>query len=333
MERGSTNCTESDPLQKLQLYVAIEAVFAVISSLACLATIILFVVVKAYRSYVHRLTLYLAITSLFFAVSLGISMAPINTDRLPISPRNGWGDTCIAFGFLTQYFVYSSTLATLWLCANVFALSVFNVKIGKRGCTCEVGGYLVIFFVPCLVFWIPILNNSFGQTSVWCWIRCVPQVGSLTFAASLGPLLALYLISVVMVFVVVVKFLIELKRGHVRDAHKAALKEVLPLLIYPGMYSVVFGVAVFAPLYFSNGLTISIFRAVIQAIRILLPISFLLHPSIRRKLCAVVHTRYKMDHAWVISGQEEESDTGIGHNTAVDAMMELKISHCEYSAI
>ena len=326
MERGSTNCTESDPLQKLQLYVAIEAVFAVISSLACLATIILFVVVKAYRSYVHRLTLYLAITSLFFAVSLGLSVAPINTDRYPISPRNGWGDTCIAFGFLTQYFVYSSTLATLWLCANVFALSVFNVKIGKRGC--EVGGYLVIFFVPCLVFWIPILNNSFGQTSVWCWIRCSSSGGD-SLAASLGPLLVLYLISVVMVFVVVVKFLIELKRGHVRDAHRAALKEVLPLLIYPGMYSVVFGVAAFTPLYVSyayRNVSISIFRAVIQTIRILLPISFLLHPSIRRKLCAVVRTRCKMDHTKMDLGKGEEIDyhSGSGHINIVDSRMELK---------
>ena len=36
-----------------------------------------------------------------------------------------------------------------------------------------------------------------------------------------------------------------------RDEHKAALKEVLPLLIYPGMYSVDFGVAAFTPLYVS----------------------------------------------------------------------------------
>ena len=140
MERGSTNCTVLDPLQRLQLFVAIEAVFAVISSLACLVTIVLFVVVQAYRSYVHRLTLYLAITNLFFSVSLGLSVTPIDTERYPISPRPGWNDTCIAFGFLTQYFGYSSTLATLWICANIFALSIFNVKIGKRGC--EVLRYL-----------------------------------------------------------------------------------------------------------------------------------------------------------------------------------------------
>ena len=92
MERGSINCTDLDPLQRLKLYVAIEAVFAVISSLACLVTIVLFVVVQAYRSYVHRLTLYLAITSLFFSVSLGLSVTPIDTELYPISPRPGWND-------------------------------------------------------------------------------------------------------------------------------------------------------------------------------------------------------------------------------------------------
>eukprot|EP00731_Ephydatia_muelleri_P015782 Em0009g206a len=328
MERGSTNCTVLDPLQRLQLYVAIEAVFAVISSLACLVTIVLFVVVQAYRSYVHRLTLYLAITNLFFSVSLGLSVAPIDTERYPISPRPGWNGACIAFGFLTQYFGYSSTLATLWICANIFALSVFNVKIGKRGC--EVGGYLVMFLLPFLVFWIPIVSNSFGQTSVWCWIRCSSRGGD-SLGASLGPILVLYLISVVMIFVVVVRFLIELKRGHVRDAHKAALKEVLPLLIYPGMYSVVFGVAAFTPLYVSyaqRNMSTSIFRAVIQAIRILLPISFLLHPSIRHRLCAIVHTPRKMDPTGVAMWQEVESyHTAIGNTTTMDAGIELKTAY------
>eukprot|EP00731_Ephydatia_muelleri_P015775 Em0009g199a len=253
---------------------------------------------------------------------------PIDTERYPISPRPGWNDTCIAFGFLTQYFGYSSTLATLWICANIFALSVFNVKIGKRGC--EVGGYLFMFLLPFLVFWIPVVSNSFGQTSVWCWIRCSSRGGD-SLGASLGPILVLYLISVVMIFVVVVRFLIELKRGHVRDAHKAALKEVLPLLIYPGMYSVVFGVAAFTPLYVSyaqRNMSTSIFRAVIQAIRILLPISFLLHPSIRHRLCAIVHTPRKMDPTGVAMWQEVESyHTAIGNTTTMDAGIELKTAY------
>ena len=283
------DCNISAPLLKIRLYVATSAIFGILSSLACLVTVVLFVAVKAYRSYIHRLTLYLAITSFFFAVSLGLSVAPINTDSYPlISLREGWNDTCVAFGFLIQYFGYSSALATLWICINVFALSVFNVKMGRP--SCEVIGYLIIFFIPCLVFWIPVVNNSFGQTSVWCWIRC-SSISSLQLMASLGPLVVLYLISLVMIFVVVVRFVVELKRGHMKVAHKAALKEVLPLLIYPGTYSVVFGLAVFSPLYVSNeygSVSRSIFIPIIQATRLLLPISFILHPSIRLKLCILL---------------------------------------------
>lgn len=281
---GGTNCTVIDPLPKLKLYVAIDAVFAAISASACLATIVLFVMVKAYRSYVHRLTLYLAITSLFFAVSLGLSVAPINTDTYPIALRNGWNDTCIAFGFLIQYFSLASALATLWICINVFALSVFGMRAGKR--SCELIGCWTIFVVPCLVFWAPIVSNSFGLTSVWCWIKC-SSTGGRSLAASIAPIVILYLISLVLIFVVVVRFFVELKRGHVRHAHEAALKEVLPLLIYPGTYSLIFGVAAFTPLYVSyvhRNMSISIFNSIVQAIRILLPISFVLHPSIRHKL-------------------------------------------------
>ena len=192
-----------------------------------------------------------------------------------------------------------------------------------------------MFLLPFLVFWIPVVSNSFGQTSVWCWIRCSSRGGD-SLGATLGPILVLYLISVVMVFVVVVRFLIELKRGHVRDAHKAALKEVLPLLIYPEMCSVVFGVAAFTPLYVSYvylSTSISIFRAVIQAIRILLPISFLLHPSIRQRLCAVVHTPRKIDPTGVAMWQEEESyHTAIGNTTTMDAGIELETAYHPISA-
>ena len=310
---GGTNCTVPDPLPKLQQYVAIDATFAVLSSLACLVTVVLFVAVKAYRSYIHRLTLYLAITSFFFAVSLGLSVAPINTDSFPISLREGWNDTCVAFGFLIQYFSLSSALATLWICINVFALSVFNVKMGRPGC--EAIGYLIIFFIPCLVFWIPVVNSSFGQTSVWCWIRCSSNGGK-SLAASLVPILVLNLISLVMIFVVVVRFVVELKRGHMKVAHKAALKEVLPLLIYPGTYSVVFGIAAFTPLYVSyahRSVSISIFNSIVQATRLLLPLSFLLHPSIRLKLCILLgkHTPSVVDAAkgkW--KGEEYEPSVG-----------------------
>ena len=200
---GGTNCSVIDPLQ---LYVALDAVFAVVGmpGYHCLVRGGPGLLILRSSPY----PLYLAITSLFFSVSLGLSVAPIDTERYPISPRPGWNDTCIAFGFLIQYFSLSSALATLWICINVFALSVFNVTIGKR--SCEVGGYIVMFLVPFLVFWIPIVSNSFGQTSVWCWIRCSSRGGD-SLAAFLGPILVLYLISVVMVFVVVVRFLIELK--------------------------------------------------------------------------------------------------------------------------
>ena len=311
--RTITNCTVSDPLKELQLYVVIDAVFAVISSLACLATIALVVAVRAYRSYIHRLTLYLAITSLCFAVSLGLSVAPVDTDSYPISLRSGWNDTCIAFGFLIQYFSLSSALSTLWICINVFALSVFNVKAGR--CGCEVIGYLIIFFIPCLVFWIPVVSNSFGQTSVWCWIRCSSSGGD-SLAASLSPIMVLYLISLVMTFVVVMRFLVELKRGRVKDAHKAALKEVLPLLIYPGTYCVVFGVAAFTPLYVSyayRNVSISVFNSIVQAIRLLLPLSFILHPSIRLKLCTMLRGKpppYRKNTAkdrWQGEGYETSS--------------------------
>ena len=56
---------------------------------------------------------------------------------------------------------------------------------------------------PLAALLVLFLSNSFGQMSVWCWIRCSLR-GVDSVAATLGPILALYLISVVMIFVVVI---------------------------------------------------------------------------------------------------------------------------------
>ena len=294
MSNGS--CNVATELSAAQRYVAANYVFGVAASVACLVMIVLMITTRAHRSYIHRLTLYLAIASFFSSVSIGLSVVPADlTD--PISLRNGWNPVCVTIGFLLQYFAFSSTLATIWLCINVFALAICRAKLGQR--KVEIAGLLIIFLAPALLSWIPLVKGSYGLTTVWCWIQgpCAKgsdYVAGEMFGASVAPVFVMYIISLVLIAIISLRLCVQLKKTPVRDTHSAALKEVLPLLIYPGTYSLVFAAATFGVFYasFEEQVLASDFFAVVlslvQAVRMLLPLSFLAHPSLRRKVCAVL---------------------------------------------
>ena len=292
----STNLCNVTELSTARRYVAINYVFAVVASVACLATIVLVITAKAHRTYIHRLTLYLAIASFLSAVSLGLSVVPVNLAD-PISLRDGWNSTCVVFGFLVQYFGLSSALATIWICINVFLLAICQVKLGQR--KFEIAGPLIIFLAPALVSWVPAVNGSYGLTTVWCWIqgRCYKgwkNVAGMMLGASVGPILVMYLLSLAMIAAIAVRLFAQLQKKPFKGTHRAALKEVLPLLIYPGTYSLVLAAAAFSVLYFSLEDTldasdaVAVVLNVFQAIRVLLPLSFVAHPSVRRKVCALL---------------------------------------------
>jgi hypothetical protein len=97
--------------------VIISYVLAIVASIACVATILIIITLKAYRQYVHRLALYLAFVSLLLAVIQGLEVVPVDTGgakHSTISLKDGWDDACIAFGFMVQYAILSTNLAITW---------------------------------------------------------------------------------------------------------------------------------------------------------------------------------------------------------------------------
>jgi len=58
-----------------------QATVAGIESTACILTILLIVALRAYRKYVHRLTLYLAIVNLALSASVGLGILTVDTGK------------------------------------------------------------------------------------------------------------------------------------------------------------------------------------------------------------------------------------------------------------
>ncbi|KAL5481405.1 hypothetical protein EMCRGX_G021554 [Ephydatia muelleri] len=291
-----------NPITETQanIYVATTSGFAVIGSLGCITTIVMVLLSKAYRSYIHRLTLYLAISSLFAALSTGITVLPVDTSSVPtlsLRQGSGWNDTCVTFAFLVQYFTFSSTFATLWISSNVFALVTCRMLLNQR--RCDIAGLLFTFVLPLLVAWIPFIGDTFGLTTVWCWVkdRCYKgpdySVG-FQFGATVGPVFIMYLGSLVLIMIISAKFIAGSlgKRGNLRHKHWEVLKELMPLVIYALACCVVYVFGLFSSLYFvlydkhHGAVAVAVVTCSLQTVRLLLPIVVLLHPSVKQPIAA-----------------------------------------------
>lgn len=279
--------------------ITIAYVLAVIASIACIVTILIILILKAYRQYTHRLALYLACISLLLAMIQGLEVVPVDTggaENSTISLKNGWDGACIAFGFMVQYAILSTNLAIAWVCFYIFMLAVFKIQLNQV--KHEVIGLVTISFLPALLSWEPFVGNEYGLTGIWCWIKSscngTDHLGvAYQNGLTLGPVALMSIFSLLSVLMVVVMFC---KRalthaGHLQYQHWIAMKELLPLLIYPTLFSLASIVDLVQKIYFATAgkkkhpsLAVTSDITLFQALIISLPLSLLLQPHILSRL-------------------------------------------------
>ena len=279
----------------LQL-IYLNTAFAVIGCLAALSAVLLILLTKAYHQYVHRLQLYLAILCLGFAAAVGLETLPVSTDvNATVTVREGWGDACVAIGCIVQYFGFSLTFCMLWICAYVFMVAVCQIQL--RRLRHEISGLVIVLTLPTLVTWIPLIHGSYGLGRVWCWTPADHDRYTAGFQLGLskGLTVLLHTISLFLVFTAVVKFCKGL--SNTRDeleqtSYRVALKEVLPLTIFPSFSSIanvisatkgIVDVATVGP--DDANISEMVVLCAIPVFMLSLPLSLLPHRRIRCNLC------------------------------------------------
>eukprot|EP00731_Ephydatia_muelleri_P019669 Em0012g494a len=279
------------------LYVALNATFSVFGILCCVATIVLILSLKIYRQHIHRLQLYIAVFCSLFNAALAAEVIPVYTSGSCVRVRPGWNSTCVALGFISQYFGFAKSFSMLWICWYVFMLAICNCRI-KR----EVTGIVVILILPCFFAWIPFIHNSYGLNGVWCWIKYDESSlhsfyeGTLQSSLIAGVDLIVHLMSTVMILIVSIVFCrgAYTHNSILKHQHMWALKEVLPLLVYPAVDCIGVILVAAKTFYFiatqnklskNSSLIQMVSIAAIQVSTTLLPLSLLLHPSVRSLAC------------------------------------------------
>ena len=167
-----------------------QASSAILSAIACLLVLFIIVIFKKYTCQTQRL-----IVSLTLAVLL-LSIGYIVRGFGYSETRRGW--FCSLIAFFTQYSGSCILLAVLCLIIEMF---IHSGILQEDNLNLEKLYFTVIFIVPAIFDWIPFLQDAYGPTSSWCWIRSQDLV---TCDQFLFGIVLQYLLWFVPLFVVIV---------------------------------------------------------------------------------------------------------------------------------
>ena len=280
-----------------RLFINLNSGFAVIGCLSSLSAVVLILIARAYLQYVHRLQLYLAIVSFVSAMSIGFETLPVTVgaDGTVAVPNGSWDDACVAIGYIAQHFGFSKAYCVVWICVYVFVLAMFQKQLKQP--RYEVTGLVIVFALPAVFAWVPLLKRTYGLVGIWCWIKVSSDEVTKVFLLGLskGSEILLHVTSIILLSAVVFKLCrgVFLYQSHLQSPHRAALMEVLPLTIYPSIYSIanlasatksVFDVATHGKNPKDSNIDEMVVVCLLQTFLLALPLSFLMHPSVRREL-------------------------------------------------
>lgn len=295
---------DSQPKVRIgKMVVTACSVVASASIVACLVALVLICVSKSYRYYLNRLILYLTLLSFAHTLVLALEVIPADlgkaeNETVSLREGPGWERICTLLGFFDAYFNLARTLSALWVSVYIFMLAIFQVEMKQR--KHEVVGIVVVLFLSGLLPWIPFLFDAYGLANVWCWMKYANPNNSssvnfigLQLGIDMLPQFVLSVACACLTLTIVVVF----SKGTRAKADADPLlrkrwmlvRETLPLLIYPTLLAVALILnaidsITLSAVDYDNVILATVTVCVLQLPQLSLPLSLLLHASVRKKL-------------------------------------------------
>ena len=273
----------------LILRISLTSVVCLVCFVACLMIFI----TKAYQKFVHRLVLYLTLSAFCESLVFGMEVIPITVTNGSLSVKTGWNDTCSAIGFIAVNFDWCELFFICWVTLYLLLLAVFKANPFKR--KYEVAGIILAVSVPLLFTWVPFLDDMYGLSGAWCWIRFTkgPYLHGLGYQIGMwyGPLILMVLITFLATVILVAvlcqgAFCSHPGEGIHQQQHRKALKEALPLILYPIIYNLICCYALANRIYYATGtedkgpcFVLWMLHSGLYSVRnLIIPLGFFLHP-------------------------------------------------------
>ena len=244
------NCNDSfSNEQRAQLLIAMTS-SSLLSTVLCSIAVIVVLCYKFLKFFVYRLAVYQVLSCLAFSVAEALQIMNINY------VENTYHEiVCRTTAFLVTHTVWVKLFLTLSLVFHIYVRAVYLKNFEKL----EIVYIAISLSIPGFIASVPLITEYYGLAGGWCYIRdwknhCPSEKDTAgiiqQFILWYGPLVISLVISLIAVLIVVIKYCFWShctcchKENTNENANKAAVKELLPLLLYP----VIFFVLTFFPL-------------------------------------------------------------------------------------
>ena len=301
---NSSSCLEFTAEQQKTLITTVISVSSV-ASLACIVAITFILVSKGYKKFVQRVILYLMVAALLEAVVSILQVVPVHYIGDVGAVREGFEGLCAAAGFLINVAVWMELLVVC--CIVLVIILVFKSRNNVVKQKHEVIGLAIVLILPFTLNWIPFLKGMYGLSGGGCWIK--PSVNSscnydyvgliFMFLLSYGPAFSVCFFALVsfgaMAFAMCKRVLRQDQGLLQLSVHQQGLREVLPLILYPLIYLVLWialaATRIYDTLRNAHDQTqryslVLVHNSFSFVVRLFVPLVFLLHSAInclRRK--------------------------------------------------
>ena len=210
-------------------------------------------------------------------------------DNHAVALRNGWEGACVFSGFIVQYASFIQGFAVSWICCYLFGLVVYQKQ--WKQLKHELAGLAIVSLAPFLFTWEPFITDSYGLLGTRCWLKDKDCLSSYDLAfiyqmtVNVVPNFLLSVLSLALLAIAVVQLSKKAAKKVLQHQHWMAIKEILPLAIYPIAYLLIVVGRLFAlvgGVYSADAA--NAFMGLSQLCSIVLPMSLILHSSVRQNL-------------------------------------------------
>ena len=249
MANNSVNCpnTSNSKWNDADIDIA-RASVSLASAILCVAAVVLLVYSKLYSSFNYRLILYLLIASIINCVvdTLQVPFSLYGRDEVSLTPKQT--SFCHALGYLEVYCSWNMLLTTSFFIVEIFTIVTCEYQLIKLEIPCTTA----CFGLPCLISVVPIFTESYGLVEYYCGLKqykdddcndpdpIIKYIWVIPGFVVAGINLILILVAVLSLAYKLHKIKSlntpereELIAKHDQECYSKALKEILPLVVYP----------------------------------------------------------------------------------------------------
>ena len=216
------------------------------SSVSLITNLLAILVIFCGRSFkrpIIRSVLYLLVADILLALVQIVELFPVTYKDgfVKVRPGEAWKNACGTFGFLDQVTAWIRDLFVVFVVVQLFLFvkktdkhpqpQTEKEKIG------EACGVCICFLFPFTFNWIPFLDDYYGLSGHWCWIKLVVKdCGDADVLEGLMYMLILYYLPLVCIVLLTSLLCLYILYKWYTSPNKAL--EIILVILYPVIFDI-----------------------------------------------------------------------------------------------